>query len=96
MTTSRNPMKDRVAIAGAATTGFTAKNTERSQASYAIEACVKVLRECGLRASDIDGIVGSTPDAPTIQAALGIPVHASGTCCDAQQGDVKHASRNFR
>ena len=73
MTTTRNPMKDRVAIAGAATTGFTARNTERSQASYAIEACVKVLRECGLTAFDVDGVVGSTPDAPLIQAALGIP-----------------------
>ena len=73
MTTKRNPMKDRVAIAGAATTGFTARNTERSQASYAIDACIRVLGECGLKASDVDGIVGSTPDAPTIQTALGIP-----------------------
>ena len=73
MTTKRNPMKDRVAIAGAATTGFTAANTGRSRTAWAAEACIKVLQECGLHAADVDGIVGSTPEAPTMQAVLGIP-----------------------
>jgi acetyl-CoA acetyltransferase len=69
----RNPMKDRVAIAGAASTGFTARNTERSRAALAAEACVAVLRECGLTAADVDGICGSSPAAPDIQHLLGIP-----------------------
>jgi hypothetical protein len=33
MITDRNPMRNQVAVAGAATTGFVARNTERSQAS---------------------------------------------------------------
>ena len=71
---SRNPARDLVAIASAATTGFSAKNTERTQLSYAVEACVAALRAAGLTASDVDGIVGSSsPAAPELQQALGIP-----------------------
>jgi acetyl-CoA acetyltransferase len=66
-------MKDRVAIAGASTTGFTARNTARSQTSLAAEASIDVLRLCGLRASDIDGICGSWPSAAVMQSTLGIP-----------------------
>ncbi|HZQ58155.1 MAG TPA: hypothetical protein VFA84_08975 [Acidimicrobiales bacterium] len=69
----RNPVKDRVAFADAATTGFTAHNTDRSALSYATEACIDVLRSCGLTAADVDGICGSLPAAPQVQAALGIP-----------------------
>ena len=71
---SRNPAKDQVAIASAATTGFTAANTKRSQLSYAAEACVAALRAAGLTAADVDGIIGSAnPGAPDLQQALGIP-----------------------
>ncbi len=73
MISARNPMKDRVAIAGAATTGFTPRNTGRSQASFVAEACTKVLRECGLTAADVDGICGTLPAAPAVQSMLGIP-----------------------
>ena len=73
MISSRHPMKDQVAFAGAASTGFVAHNTERSQASLAAEACVKVLRECGLAAADVDGICGASPAANEVQAMLGIP-----------------------
>jgi acetyl-CoA acetyltransferase len=73
MISSRNPMKDRVAIAAAATTGFEARNTDRSQGSYVAEACTTVLRDCGLTASDVDGLCGSTPPAPEVQQMLGIP-----------------------
>ncbi len=71
--TRAQPLKDRVAIASAATTGFTPRNTERSQASYALEACVAALRDAGLTAADVDGLCGSTPDAAYLQSALGIP-----------------------
>jgi acetyl-CoA acetyltransferase len=70
---SRNPAKDKVAIASATTTGFVAHNTERSPASLALEACVAALRDCGLTAGDVDGICGSIPSAPEVQSALGIP-----------------------
>ena len=73
MVSARNPMKDQVAIASATTTGFSAKNTERSQGSYAVEACVAALRDAGLTAADVDGLCGSVPQAPWVQAALGIP-----------------------
>ncbi|WP_322755768.1 thiolase C-terminal domain-containing protein [Frankia sp. Cas3] len=73
MISSRNPMKDKVAIAAAATTGFQPRNTERSRASYAAQACIQVLRDCGLTAADVDGISGSTPPAPELQTILGIP-----------------------
>jgi acetyl-CoA acetyltransferase len=73
MTNGRNPIKDRVAVAGAATTGFHARNTDRSQASYVAEACKDVLDQCGLTPRDIDGLCGSMPLAPAVQSMLGIP-----------------------
>ena len=73
MITKRNPAKDKVAIATATTTGFVARNTDRSAASLALEACVAALRDCGLTAGDVDGICGSIPSAPEVQSALGIP-----------------------
>ena len=73
MSTGRNPMKDRVAIAGAATTGFHPRNTDRSQASYVAEACKAAMEQCGLTPRDIDGLCGSMPDAPAVQSMLGIP-----------------------
>jgi acetyl-CoA acetyltransferase len=69
----RNPMKDRVAIAGAATTGFQPRNTDRSQASYVAQACKAVLDRCGLTPRDVDGLCGSLPAAPAVQSMLGIP-----------------------
>jgi acetyl-CoA acetyltransferase len=73
MAGGRNPMKDRVAFAGAATTGFVPRNSGRSEASWVAEACIKVLRECGLRPQDVDGICGSVPSAAHVQRMLGIP-----------------------
>ena len=55
----RNPVKDRVAFATATTTGFTPHNTDRSALSYATEACIAALRDCGLTAADVDAICGS-------------------------------------
>ncbi|MCT7657159.1 thiolase C-terminal domain-containing protein [Mycobacterium deserti] len=66
-------MKDRVAIAGASTTGFVAKNSGRTQASLAAEACVDVIRNCGIIREDIDGLCGSWPSTSALQSVLGIP-----------------------
>lgn len=66
-------MKDAVAIAGAATTGFTPHNTSRSQTALAAQACTSVLSACGLLPRDVDGLCGSWPSAPVLQATLGIP-----------------------
>jgi acetyl-CoA acetyltransferase len=73
MISARNPMKDRVAIAAAATTGFQPRNTDRSQASYVAEACKAALSQCGLTPRDVDGLCGSLPSAPAVQSMLGIP-----------------------
>ncbi|HEY2428830.1 MAG TPA: hypothetical protein VGI06_07870 [Acidimicrobiales bacterium] len=73
MISTRNPLKDRIAIAGAATTGFTPHNTARSPLSYAAEASIAVLRQCGLGPADVDGICGTIPSAVDLQATLGIP-----------------------
>jgi acetyl-CoA acetyltransferase len=70
---ARNAMKDKVAIAGASTTGFVAKNTDRSQASLAAEACIDVIRKCGITRDDVDGLCGSWPSTPVLQSVLGIP-----------------------
>jgi acetyl-CoA acetyltransferase len=70
---ARNPVKDQVAIAAAATTGFIAANTPRSQAALAAEACIKVVRESGLTAADVDGLCGSWPSAAVLQSTLGLP-----------------------
>lgn len=72
-TSVRNTMKDRVAIAGAATTGFVAKNTQRTQTSLAAEAAIDVIRACGLTRDDIDGLCGSWPAAHVLQSTLGLP-----------------------
>lgn len=73
MIANRNPMRGRVAIAAASTTGFIPRNSGRSQASLAAEAAVAVLRSCGLNANDVDGLCGSAPSAAVVQATLGIP-----------------------
>jgi acetyl-CoA acetyltransferase len=69
----RNALKDHVAIAGATTTGFVAKNSGRTQTSLAAEAAIAVIRQCGLGKDDIDGLCGSWPSAHELQSALGLP-----------------------
>ncbi|MCV7235207.1 acetyl-CoA acetyltransferase [Mycobacterium branderi] len=66
-------MKNRVAICAAATTGFVAKNTARSQTSLAAQAGIDAVRACGLTKNDIDGLCGSWPSAHELQSALGLP-----------------------
>lgn len=73
MTSARNAMKDRVAIAGASTTGFAAQNSGRTQASLAAEACIDVVTKCGISREDVDGLCGSWPSASVLQSVLGIP-----------------------
>src|SRR5262245_55367656 len=66
-------MKNRVAICGAATTGFVAKNSGYSQTSLAAHAAIDVIRACGLSKDDIDGLCGSWPSTNELQSALGLP-----------------------
>ncbi|PXX01669.1 thiolase family protein [Mycolicibacterium moriokaense] len=70
---SRNPLRHRVAIAAAASTGFTAANTERTPTDLTAQACISVMEHCGIRAADIDGLCGSAPSSAVVQSTLGIP-----------------------
>jgi acetyl-CoA acetyltransferase len=67
-----NLIRDRIAIAGAESTGFIAHNTARSRASLVAEACIAVIQACGVDRSDIDGLCGSVPAAPVVQEMLGL------------------------
>jgi acetyl-CoA acetyltransferase len=68
---SRNPAKDQVAIASAATTGFRRNAGEVTANSMAIEACIKAIEAAGVRKEDINGLIGT--NAGYVQSALGIP-----------------------
>src|ERR1700722_861233 len=67
----RNPTKDQVAFASAATTGFSRNAGEVTQASQALDACVRAIEAAGIDKNDINGLIGA--DNAYIQAALGIP-----------------------
>ena len=67
----RNPHKDQVAFASAATTGFTRSAGEVTQASLALDACVKAIEAAGIDKSEINGLIGANNGY--IQSALGIP-----------------------
>jgi acetyl-CoA acetyltransferase len=72
---ARNPIKDQVAIVGVGSTGFDRHGT-RTSASLAAEAATAAIRDAGLSAADIDGIVSTgEPAAPPPQqlaAMLGL------------------------
>jgi len=66
-----NPAKDRVAFASAATTGFQRDHGDVTPESLALDACIGAIRDAGISAQDVNGLVGA--NAPFIQSALGIP-----------------------
>jgi acetyl-CoA acetyltransferase len=72
----RAPAKDTVAFVGIGTTGFSRHGT-RSSLELALEASTAAIRDAGLTAADIDGVVAiAEPGAPTpveMVAALGLP-----------------------
>jgi acetyl-CoA acetyltransferase len=61
---SRNPIKDQVAIVGLGTTGFT-RTSDQSSLAMALDASTQAIRDAGLTAADIDGVVSiGEPGAP--------------------------------
>jgi len=80
---ARNPVKDRVAIVGVGSTGFT-RSSERSPLALALGAATQAIRDAGLTARDVDGIV-----AIGEPGAHGPPMLASSLGLDA----VKHWTR---
>lgn len=73
---ARNPLKDRVAVVGVGCTGFS-RSSDRTALSLACEAATVAIRDAGLGAADIDGIVvPGEPGAPgphVVASALGLP-----------------------
>lgn len=64
---ARNPVKDQVAIVGIGSTGFTRTN-ERSALALGLDAATRAIRDAGLCAADVDGVVAvAEPGAPTAQ-----------------------------
>lgn len=74
---ARNPIRDQVAIVGLGTTGFSRDAGGRSSKSLACEASIQAIRDAGLEAKDIDGIIGPLepggPHPHEMAAALGLP-----------------------
>ena len=68
---TRNPSKDQVAFASAATTGFSRSAGEVTASSLAIDACIRAVEAAGVDRGDINGIIGA--DNSYVQSALGIP-----------------------
>jgi acetyl-CoA acetyltransferase len=61
---NRNPIKDEVAIVGLGTTGFT-RTSDRSSLALALDASTQAIRDAGLSAGDINGVVSiAEPGAP--------------------------------
>ena len=74
---ARNPIRDRVAIVGLGSTGFSRDAGGRSSKALACEASIRALRDAGLGAGDVDGLVGAAepggPSPSAMSAALGLP-----------------------
>jgi acetyl-CoA acetyltransferase len=70
----KNPAMDQIAIVGFGTTPYT-RDGDKSLRRLTLDAAMSAIRDAGLNARDIDGIVGSTStsDAHTVQSGLGIP-----------------------
>jgi len=74
---ARNPIRDEVAIVGLGSTGFSRDAGGRSSKALACEASIRAIRDAGLEAADIDGLVGAAepggPQPYAMSAALGLP-----------------------
>jgi acetyl-CoA acetyltransferase len=73
---ARSPIQDQIAIVGIGSTGFS-RATDRSSLALALEASTAAIRDAGLEARDINGVVSiAEPGAPGPQklaSSLGIP-----------------------
>ena len=72
----RNPVKDQVAVVGVGSTGFS-RASDRTALANACDAAIAAIRDAGLTAADIDGIVmPGEPGGPgpnVVASALGLP-----------------------
>jgi acetyl-CoA acetyltransferase len=76
--TGRNPAKDKVAIAGVGLSKYARDRGATTELAILLEAAVAAIRDAGLTAADIDGVVGGGLltggiDPATVISALGLP-----------------------
>ena len=69
------PRQDRVAIAGVGSTGFS-RDAGRSALALALDAAMRAIRDAGLAAKDVDGVIAiaepGVPEPQTLASALGL------------------------
>ncbi len=68
----RNPMADQVAFVGVGTSAY-GRDRQMSASGLVLEACTRAIRDAGLTAADIDGLVTSSVLPFHVAPALGIP-----------------------
>jgi acetyl-CoA acetyltransferase len=76
--TGRNPAKDQVAVAGVGLSPYARDRGATTELTLLLEAAVAAIRDAGLTAADIDGVVGGglltgCIDPATVVSALGLP-----------------------
>ncbi len=71
----RNPIKDQIAIVGVGSTGFS-RSDSRSSLALALTASTAAIRDAGLTAAEIDGVVATnepgSPGPEVLATALGL------------------------
>jgi acetyl-CoA acetyltransferase len=76
--TGRNPAKDKIAIAGVGLSPYARDRGATTELALLLEAAVAAIRDAGLTAADVDGVVGGGLltggiDPATVVSALGLP-----------------------
>ncbi len=76
--TAATALQDRTAIAGMGRSAYARDRGEVTELGMVLEAATAAVRDAGLRAADIDGVVGSGlhtggVDPATVSSALGLP-----------------------
>jgi len=69
---TRYPIRDQIAIVGVGTTDYS-RDSGKSELGLVADSSRAAIRDAGLTAQDIDGVVGSWVRAELVQGALGIP-----------------------
>jgi acetyl-CoA acetyltransferase len=75
---SRNPAKDALAFAGVGVSPYSRDRGATTELSILLEACTAAIRDAGLTAADIDGVVGAGLltggiDPAVVVSSLGLP-----------------------
>src|SRR5579859_3617123 len=75
---ARNPIKDATAFAGVGRSAYSRDRGSTTELTMVLEACIEAIRDAGLSAADIDGVVGAGLltggiDPAVVISSLGLP-----------------------